>query len=166
MAKKRVYTDEDRARVKTVLEVNDGNVKRTSRDTGVAEQTVRDWKKQWERGGLPEKVRAALPAVAEATTNEYEAVVNKAVQRTLELLDDDKLKARDAAWIAGVFTDKLRLIRGEATSRTESVNTGPTAEEIGNSVVQALEQAVRMQQEREADIVDVEIEQAALPSGA
>ena len=41
MAGRAKYTEEDRAKVFVLLRTNDGNVKRTSREAGVPENTVR-----------------------------------------------------------------------------------------------------------------------------
>jgi transposase-like protein len=114
------YTDQDKARVYATLAANGGNVKRTSRETGVAEQTVRDWKKKAEReGGLPEAVEAALPAVIEDISNDIERVRNKALNALEEAIDRRELKGRDLTVAIGVLTDKHRLLTGQTTSRTE-----------------------------------------------
>lgn len=163
---RRLYTPEDKARVFAALTANEGNVKRTQRETDIPEQTVRDWKKAWERNGVPAVVESAILPAINDSLGQLERVRNKALDVAEERLDDPKTSAKDATWIAGVMTDKIRLLRGEATSRTEHVSTGPTPEEVGEQIAHYLEQAVRAQELREADIVDAEYtEQAALPSG-
>ena len=65
------YTDADKAKVYVVLTTNDGNVKRTARETGVPENTVRRWKKWFEDNGPPnlEEVEAQAGDFV-ATANE------------------------------------------------------------------------------------------------
>ena len=158
---RRKYTEEQRAEVFTMLTIHDGNVKRTARESGIAEQTVRDWKKLWERRGLPANVSEVLPAIMDAKVNQYEEVRDKALGIALERLDDPKTTAKDATWIAGVMTDKIRLLRGEVTSRTENVNNGPSTAEVGEAIAAALHQAFAAQELREAEIVDAEFEEQA-----
>lgn len=118
----RRYTDQDKALVHATLAANGGNVKRTARETGVAEQTVRDWKKKAERVGLPAEVEAALPAVIEDAAQEIERIRNKALRALEEAIDRRELKGRDLTVAVGVLTDKHRLMTGQATSRTESTS--------------------------------------------
>jgi transposase-like protein len=118
----RRYTDRDKALVHATLAANGGNVKRTSRETGVAEQTVRDWKKKAERAGIPAEVEAALPAVIEDVAADIERIRNKALIALEESIDRRDLKGRDLTVAIGVLTDKHRLLTGQATSRTESTS--------------------------------------------
>jgi transposase-like protein len=157
----RKYSEEQRAEVFTLLTVHEGNVKRTARESGIPEQTVRDWKKLWERKGLPATVSEVLPEVMNEKVTKYESVRDKALDIALDRLDDPKTTAKDATWIAGVMTDKIRLLKGEVTSRTESVQSGPSAIEVGEALAAALQQAFAAQELREAEIVDAEYEEQA-----
>lgn len=121
---RRVYTDRDRALVYTTLTANEGNVKRTSRETGIPIATVRDWKQKWEKGGLPDTVEEALPAVAEEFTADATRIRNKALIRLEQKIDADQVGAKDLLVAVGVLTDKVRLVEGKATSRTENVSSG------------------------------------------
>lgn len=119
---KRIYTDEDQALVRQLLEVHDGNVKRVSREAGVPEQTVRDWKKKWEREGPSQEIVAATPAAVERWVGNVERVRDKAVDRLEKALDDPttKVNVKDLSMTVGILTDKARLGRGQATSRSDS----------------------------------------------
>jgi transposase-like protein len=161
MTSRRHYTEEDKAQVFAALTANDGNVKRTSRETEIPEQTVRDWKKLWERKGLPAAVEEALPTVIEDRVEEMLKVRDRALDIAYDRLNDPKTTAKDATWIVGVLTDKIRLLRGEATSRTETVHTGPSPAEVGEALATALQQAFAAQEEREADIIDAEFTEQA-----
>lgn len=129
-AARRHYTDEDRAKVKLALDMNDGNIKRTARETGVAISTVRDWKTAWEKGGVPAVIEDALPAVRDEFVETTTRVRDKALRVAEEKLDADRTTAKDAAWIAAVLTDKIRLAQGQPTSRTETSSDGQSREEI------------------------------------
>ena len=117
-----VYNDEQRALVKVTLEANGGNVKRTARETGIPIMTVRDWKKKWEREGVPATVSEALPAVIDEFVGRATSIRNK----MLDKLDEEvpNMKGRDLIVGIGVLTDKVRLVEGKATSRTEHDSPG------------------------------------------
>jgi len=123
MAGRRQYTEREQARVALLLQANTGNVKRTAREANVPAMTVRDWKQKWEVEGYPEPVEEVLPAVATELTTGLDQARSLAVDVVIEKLREGKVTAKDAAWIASVFTDKINLINGLATSRTETVQT-------------------------------------------
>lgn len=120
------YTDEQRALVKHLLDSTDGNVKATARESGVPEQTVRDWKKKWEREGAPEEVRAALPAAVDEFVDNTKRVRDKALDRLERTIDDptSKIAAKDLATTVGILTDKVRVSEGKPTSLTENSGSG------------------------------------------
>lgn len=153
------YTDEDKARVFAALTTNEGNVKRTSRDTTVPEQTVRDWKRQWERKGLPQGVDSALPAVVDEFVAEATAIRTKALKLIGDKIDAGDAKVGELNAVVGTLTDKIRLINGESTSRQESSTTGPSPEEFGAAIAGFLDAAVKAQEVRSAEIIDAEYEE-------
>lgn len=156
MAAKRNYSDEDKARVLNLLDINDGNVKRTARDTGVAEQTIRDWKKSWTGSGVPANVQAALPAVQGEFADDAERVRNFMLDQLEAKVLNNELNARDLIVGIGVLTDKLRLSRGEATARTETIASPPSAEEIGSAVVDYLARTLTAGADRDVEIEDAD----------
>jgi transposase-like protein len=113
------YTDEQRATVRHLLNVLDGNVKAASRESGLPEQTVRDWKKKWEREGTPESVALAVPEAAEAFTTNVKRVRDKALDKLETAVENDQLKGRDLIIAVGVLTDKARVSEGKPTSQVE-----------------------------------------------
>jgi len=162
---KRVYTDEERAAVFVALKVNEGNAARSSRDTGVPENTVRDWKarwasRQWDVPNLDHQEKATSEAIT-AT----ERVRDKAL-----LLLEDKLgevKPDKLATVYGILDDKVRLHRGLPTSRSESQLALPAAEEVRDRLIEGVRLALTAQREREQDIIEVDVEeqaQVALPA--
>jgi transposase-like protein len=118
---KRVYTAEDQALVRQLLEAHEGNVKRVSREADLPEQTVRDWKKKWEREGPSTEIVAATPAAVEKWVGNVERVRDKAVERLEKALDDPatKVNVKDLSMTVGILTDKARLGRGQVTSRPD-----------------------------------------------
>jgi transposase-like protein len=154
---KRTYTDADRAAVVLALQVNQGNVARTARDTGVSESTVRDWKRVWDKDGPPENVQAEAVEQAKEFVAELEEVRNK----TLSLLRDklDEVRPDKLATVFGILDDKYRLAIGLATSRSETVHALPSPEEAGELFVGMIQKALEAQKQRSYD-VEVEVEQA------
>lgn len=152
MAGKSQYTPEEKARVLVALDANNGNVKRTARETGVAEQTIRNWKKSVAREGVQSEVAAVLPAVqadfAEKTERVRDIMLNNLEAKAL----NDELSGRDLLMGVGILTDKLRITRGEATSRTEHVDAPASAEEIGAAVQDYLGRAILAAKQRDHDI--------------
>lgn len=166
---RRVYTDDDRATVAAALAVNDGNVKRTARDTGVPEQTVRDWKKEWAEGGLPSNVGEALPAQVDAFVLASERVRNKALVKLEEKIDNDELNGKDLITAYGVLTDKSRLAQGLATSRQDVQQDAVDPRQFADALGGFLGDIVRAAQQRSEEIIDAEFEeqpQLGLPAPA
>ena len=156
------YTDDDRASVLALLSVNDGNVKRTSRESGVAEQTVRDWKKSWERGGVPATVQATLPSALDDFSTKAESIRDRMLDSLEALVLNDDLSGRDLIVGIGVLTDKLRITRGEATSRTENtVQHVLSPQELGKRVQEALDHALDAGVHRDVEILDAEWDEQA-----
>jgi len=157
VAGKSRYTDEDKARVLALLEANKGNVKRTNRETGVAEQTIRDWKKQAEREELTAPVVAALPAAREDVAKQMEGIRDKMLENLEAKVLNDELSGKDLLVGIGILTEKLLLLRGEATSRTEAtVKTAVDPAEVAQLVQGYMGRALSAAQQRDEEIVDAE----------
>lgn len=161
---KRAFTDEHKAEVLVRLAANGGNVKRTARETSVAEQTIRDWKKQAERGQTPATVQAAIPAAADDFASKAETVRDLMLDELEAQVLNNELKGRDLIVGIGVLTEKSLLARGQATSRTETLVAPPSPEEIGAAVQDYLDRALTAGQRRDEEIVDAEWEEQA-PKG-
>ncbi len=120
MASRRTYTDRDRAIVFAELSVNDGNIKRTARNSGYDESFVRRCKVQWEREGVPESVvEAAAPIVSEFMTDAIR-IRGKLLQKLEEALDrGDRATIPQYTTGIGVLSDKIRAY--EAISEVQRV---------------------------------------------
>jgi len=164
----REYSPEDRAQAFVVLNANDGNLKRTARDTGIPEPTLRRWRKQWDESGPP-----AIELVEEVVINyvdEMEKTRDLSLTRIRERLESENVKDQGTlpqlATVFGILTDKIDRARGLTDKRVEHVHSLPSPDEI-RSVLGALVEGVRAGHEiREEEIEDAEIldeEPRALP---
>ena len=155
----RRYGEEDRAAVYLALQVNEGNVARTHRDTGVPEQTVRDWKGQFEKDGPPN-----LEVVSELHTDfltTAERVRDKLIENYEKALDNGKISPDKMPIHIGILTDKVQLLKGMATSRSEGTVALPSPQamrELAGGVFDAMLNAVSKQDERSSDIIDGDYE--------
>lgn len=166
----RRYTDEEKASVFAILATNDGNVDRTSRDTGVPRATVLSWKNKWEREGATPAVSQAAAEVAsdfiaEATVTRFEAL--KRLRGSLE-----KASPRDLATVVGILDDKIARAEAIRSGRGNTVehlhvHALPSPEELGPIMGDYLMRAVGAARRRDAAIIEVPEEPAvkALPRG-
>lgn len=166
---KRVYSEKDKARVLLTLQINDGNVKRTSRQTEVPEQTVRTWKKQWEEEGVPEVIEDIALAEAGSFAARAEKVRDLALDEWEKQVLKGEVKARDLMIGIGVLTDKIDRARGLARSQPQDgPKELPSREEMMALAQGITRGAIEAVQQRDQEIVDAEVvEQAteALPPG-
>lgn len=156
---KRIYSDEDKAAVFIALEVNQGNIARTSRDTGIPQSTVRDWKGEWETEGVPE----ALRAQATESADEFVSVMKRLRMRAAQLMEGNlhEAKPNQLAVILGILDDKIRLADGLATSRSETVHALPSPEEMRELFVGMVTGALEAQTARQHDIIDLKVSEPA-----
>lgn len=159
---KRVYNDGDKAAVWTALQVNKGNVAATHRDTGVPEQTIRDWKKQWDEVP-PEFDEQVITAEIQGFLQKAESVRDMLLEKYSAALAANKVSPDKMPVHIGIFIDKVQLLRGLATSRTENTVALPSAEELKQLFRGMVQGALEAQNERDEDIIDVELEEQAEP---
>lgn len=102
---------DERARAVGIALVT-GSTEEASRQTGVPGRSIREWVDDPEFADLRQRTR-------DEVADEWWAIVQKGFRRVSDLLTDtDDLQK--AAVATAIVTDKMLLIRGEATSRTES----------------------------------------------
>ncbi|MDE2098590.1 MAG: transposase [Patescibacteria group bacterium] len=161
MAGRAAYSDQDKARVYVALTANNGNVKRTVRDTGIPESTVRNWKREFEKNPPPQdQVEAELSggdyiSDLEQTRNEALATL----RRKIPAMNGSQLGV-----VFGILEDKLTRARGLATERTEHVHKLPSAEELALAGQMLAQGALQAAKQRQQEIVEAEVrEQPALP---
>lgn len=154
MAERRKYTDEDRARVYTALTINQGNIKRSARETGVPVATVRLWKRNWEEDGPSKEV--ALLAEDQATKFVAEAEIARdlALAQWRGLVEEGKVAARDLMTGVGVLTDKIHTARGLSKGGSSQPQISPEhMRELARGLVEG---AVDAAISREREIIDAE----------
>lgn len=142
------------------LTVNQGNMKRTARDTGIPESTLRVWRSEWEESGPPDT--ALVAEAAGEFIDRAEQVRDKALAEMERKIPDATPSALVA--MVGMLTDKIAMARGLATSRSETVHSLPPAEEIAKTLSAVFQGALAAAQSRAEDIIDAEIVEQA-PAG-
>lgn len=156
MARK-TYTDKDRALVYAELAVNEGNIKRTARNLGMTTTTVRRWRDQWERTGVPDTVSAEVAVVASDFLSEAIRIRGKLMNRLENLLDDEKVSSREVVTAIGILSDKIRAYEAlEQVQKVEHSIALPPAEEIRELFTGMLEGVVLAAQQRAAQIEALE----------
>lgn len=160
MAGKSKYSEQDKARVHLSLQVHEGQVKPTARDTGIPISTVRLWKQQWERDGVPESVEMALVEATDEFVEHATRVRNRALERVEELIESSD-KLRDVTIAFGIVEDKLIRAKGLPTSRTENVSIGiqGSPEQVQALFSQWAQNTITAGVERHADIESTAFEQ-------
>lgn len=149
----KTYSEEDRASVYVVLVSNEWNVKRTARETGVPEQTVRRWKNDFQENGPPmveELAEAAGDFIEQAETTRWKAI------RVLDHKIKDA-KPSELITVIGVLTDKIDRARGLALNRVEHQLALPPPEEMAAQLGAALQGVLAAATKRQAEIIDAEV---------
>jgi transposase-like protein len=166
------YTEAEKAAAYVVLTTNDGNVKRTARDLGYPENTVRRWKKDWEQNGPPstDELEVAVGAFLERATSVRDDALT-VIDMKLQLLkkDPDKAKLAELTTVLGVLDDKITRASGLATSRTEHTLALPSGDELVAPLIEAFKAVQQLTAQREGEVIEdaeySDVERKALPSG-
>lgn len=111
---RRQWTDEKKSEILAALDANQGNVKRTARQCGVAVSTLRGWAKG--RG-----TNAGVAKLRPEKRGELADALEEIAWQIVELLPSklQQAEVRELATLLGVSLDKLLLLRGQPNSRTE-----------------------------------------------
>jgi transposase-like protein len=151
--------------VYVVLTANDGNVKRTARETGVPENTVRRWRNDFQKNGPPktdEVEQAASDFVEDA-----DRVRTKALALIEQKIDAGDAKVNELNNTVGILTDKIDRAKGLDSRRVDHHHHLPAADEVRELMEGFVNNARALSVAREAEIVEAEIvEQPALPQGS
>lgn len=168
MAGRATYTEEDKTRVFVVLAANDGNVKRTSRETGVPVGTIRSWRTQFE-SNPPDTSQLEIAVgdfVGEATS--LRKLGLEALRKKVELLvkNPEGVKVAELTTLVGVLTDKIDRASGVSQKVTHEHHL-PPADEVRDLMRGFVDTMQELSRAREEEIVEAEIvEQPALPRGS
>jgi transposase-like protein len=150
---KRTYTDRDMANVYVALRVNNDNIARSARDTGVPESTVRDWRSTWERdGGAPQNIIEMAAGAATDFVIDATRLRDKALAELERLIDSGEVKPAQLIAAVAVTEDKIRLAKGLATSRSESVRVDVDPKEVRDQLAKYIQDAIAVTDARDKDI--------------
>jgi transposase-like protein len=149
------------------LGISGGNVLRACRETGVPQQTVRNWKKKWDVEGGPNEgiADAAESKVIPGFVKMASTVRDEALKKIHELLPKTDVKdLAKLATIVGIMDDKVRLASGLATSRKEVQHSLPSPEEMRALGKGYAAGAISAALERDEAIIDAEVVQQVRPT--
>ena len=155
MAGKSPYTEQDKARVFVCLRANAGNIKRTSRDTGITSSTIRRWRDEWETNQVTPPDVSLVAVEATGFIEDAERVRNKALSE----LERKIPTATPSALVAtvGMLSDKIALVRGLATTRVEHHHQLPAPEEVKELIQGFVRGAIEASHARQGEIIDAEV---------
>lgn len=112
VATRRRYSDQEQADAIATVEACGGNISEAAEALDIPHETIRGWIVGLRRPPIPQLVDAAKAALADR----YERIVGK----LLDVVEDpdklDKMSGAAAMLASGIATDKMLLLRGEATS--------------------------------------------------
>jgi len=99
------YTEAEKTKALTLLYANGYNYEKTAEITGITKMTLYNWEKEGgiQKKGIPEMLEDAIIAM-------------------LSMMPD-KWNGNSWSVALGIMMDKYLLMRGEATSRSETVTT-------------------------------------------
>lgn len=164
MAGRTTYTEADKARIYVVLTANDGNVKRTARELGFPESTVRNFKREFETNPPSPQAVEARDIAAGDYTGDLEQIRQELATALRKQIPE--MKGKDLAVALGIVDDKLTRARGLATERTETVHRLPSAEELALAGQMLAQGAIEAARQRQQEIMEANVrEQPALPRG-
>ena len=110
----RRYSDDQRANALAALAANGGNIKRTSRDLGIPQQTLREWSK-----GLCHPAVTELRDQKKGTLAQgLEEMAWKLIGVVPEALKDCNIQ--QLATALGITIDKMQLLRNKPTEITRT----------------------------------------------
>lgn len=154
---RRIYTDREKAVVFAELSVNEGNIKRTARNTGVPIPTVRRWRDEWERNGVPETVNEELAPLVADFLNDALRIRGKLLLRIEDLLEGDKVTMAQVSTAFGIISDKIRAYEALSESKhVEHTLVLPPAEELKELFTGLLDGVVESARQRAAEIEAIE----------
>jgi hypothetical protein len=151
---RRRYSDRDRAVVFAELSVNEGNVKRTSRNTGYDVSFVRRSKQEWERNGVPDSVMEEVAPIVSDFMADAIRIRGKLLIRLEEILDKgERATIPQVTTAIGILSDKIRAY--EAITESKRVTHTfelPPVEELKELFSGVLAGVVQSAQSRAAEI--------------
>lgn len=153
----RHHDDKTKAKVFAELAVNDGNVKRTARNLGMSPSTVRRWKEEWEREGVPETVVTEAAPIIQDFLEDAIRIRGKLLLKIEDMLETDKGTMAQVSTAFGIVSDKIRAYEALTDSRrVEHTLVLPPAEELKELFSGLIEGVVDSARTRAAEIEAIE----------
>lgn len=155
---RKTYTDRDRAIVWAELTVNEGNIKRTARNTGYDIGFVRRCKQAWEQDGVPESVVEAAAPIVSSFMEDAIRIRGKLLIKLEESLDrGDRATIPQLTTGIGVLSDKIRAYESiSETRKVEHTIALPPPEELEQLFAGILTGVLGAARKRAAEIEAVE----------
>lgn len=113
---KRQYSDKDKAAALALLDANEGNVRKTARDTGVPHKTLDGWAKG--------RINADCADIRTDKRKELSERLEDLAHTLVDLLPEKLPNAsvRDLAGALIVAVDKMQLLKGSPTTISKDVS--------------------------------------------
>lgn len=132
---RRQYSDNDKATALAALDANGGNVNKTAKQLGISESTLRSWVNG----------RGTNVEIADLRERKKDQLAGRLVEIAHLLIDAMPAKITDAnlqqsATTLGITIEKIQLLDGSATERTEVIET-LTDDERARRITEILERA-------------------------
>lgn len=110
VAKKKTYSDEDKANAMTALAANGGNVSLTATQLGIPKQTIHHWVKH-----------GTAPQPSDAKKSDLAAKLDEVAHQLADAMPGkiEKAGLQQVAVSLGITIEKARLLRDQPTSITQ-----------------------------------------------
>jgi transposase-like protein len=161
---RKVYTDEQKAAAYVALQVNNNHVRRASKDSGVPESTIRDWNKVWAVDGPEPGLLDVAERIVGDFIDEAVEVRDLALQSLKRSIQTGELRDDKLITVVGVLEDKIRLGKGLATSRTETIQKPLDPEEVRDLLLEAAKETLQATKERKREMLQAGVEEI-IPKG-
>ena len=145
--KKRAYSDEEKAYALSVLEMYRGNVDKAAKLLEMPPRTLAHWAAGQNRVAAVEDIQAVKREEMHEALDKIAWKIVGAMELTIEEAD-----LRALATSLGILIDKIQLLRGLATSRTEVSGPGGSAIAVSLGLDTMTDDELR---ERLAEVVGV-----------
>lgn len=116
------YSEAKISEVLTVLDANEGNVAKTSRDTGIGRSTIQKWRDSILPGKDVSSVREKVAQKKEGLADKLERIAHKVVGSVLQEDFKEFGSFKDRMTAAGIAIDKMRLLRGQGDDATRGLD--------------------------------------------
>lgn len=109
------YSEQEKSVALALLEVNQGNLRRTAKQAGIPHATLR----KWSRGeGVHPDVHKSIPEKRASLEERFQELIHQLMDVVPSKMEDAPLDSITRA--IGIFTDKLQVQRGEPDTITRS----------------------------------------------